>query len=207
MTNHPSPPPDDERALAERARAGDAEAFARLVRPITVPLLVLLRRCGAAAFGGDCDEEDLLQVVLAKAWRLLPGFTFGGPGSFHRWLAAIARAAVLDRRKYRAARRRGPDIHVESVDSAGADGFFVPADVTSIPRAAARREEARRVETALARLPETQREVIERHLLLGDSLGEIAAALGIRKNAVWERLHRGLASVRESLGPRTATPA
>lgn len=42
-------------------------------------------------------------------------------------------------------------------------------------------------------------DVAERHLLVGQSLAEIAQALGVQRNAVWERLHRGLGRVRAAL--------
>ena len=41
--------------------------------------------------------------------------------------------------------------------------------------------------------------VIERHLLNGATLGDIAEELGITKNAVWERVQRGLAHLREAM--------
>jgi RNA polymerase sigma factor (sigma-70 family) len=49
-------------------------------------------------------------------------------------------------------------------------------------------------------MPERQREVVELHLLQGKSLAEVARLLGVSKNAVWERLQRGLERLREALG-------
>lgn len=195
MTAPPSsttaePPAAD---LLRRARAGDARAFDRLVDPCRARLQSYLRLRGRSALAGDCDEEDLLQTVLERAWRLLPRFEARGPEALYRWLVSLARGAVLDRAKYLRAKGRDRVRHLDS--SAGT--ALAPRDpATSIPAAAARREEVARIDELLAVLSPAQREVVERHLLEARTLGEIADELGIAKNAVWERLRRGLARMR-----------
>ena len=148
----------------------------------------------------DWDGEDALQTVLATAWRCLPQFEYRGPRSVQRWLVALTDGAIQDRVKYLAAKGRGAVRHVESV--AGPTGrppeVWDPA--TSISRAAGRREDTDRVSAALAQLPQTDRDVVERHLLEAQSLGEISAELGHSKTVVWRALHRGLAALRDDLG-------
>jgi RNA polymerase sigma factor (sigma-70 family) len=185
--------------LLDAARRGDADAFARLIEPLTVRLALLIRRVGGHALGADQDDEDLLQVVLTRAWQLLPAFQPQGEGSFHRWLVALARGAVADRRKYVEAKGRGTVRHLESTLQ-GAARPALPRELSSsISRIASHREEGARAAAALAALPDRYREVVETHLLEARSLREIGAQLGLTANAVWERLHRGLALMRTRL--------
>ena len=189
----------DPAPLIARAAQGDAEAFARLCTPLSGRLLLYIRRRAGRALGGDCDEEDLLQTVLAQVWKLLPSFEYRGRQAFYRWLVVLAQGAVADRVKYVVAKGRGNVRHLESfVDEA--PGQADPADpATSVSRRAARSEEFRRVEQALDGLEPRHREVVERYLLDGQSLATIAAELGVTKNAVWERLHRGTARLKAAM--------
>jgi RNA polymerase sigma-70 factor (ECF subfamily) len=191
----------DHSALVQRAQQGDGDAFSCLVEPILGRLLAFLRRIGPQpATAADADAEDLLQTTLSRVWRLLPRYRDQGPESFYRWLVAIAHHTAGDRRKYLVARRRLrlPEAF-RATDSALA---AVRDPATSIPRAAMHREQCARILAALAAVPEEQRRVVEMHLLEARSLSEIASTLALTKNAVWERLHRGLTSVRQRLEVR-----
>ena len=84
------PPTEDE--LVERARDGDATAFAALVRDhqeIAFRTAYLITRNAA-------DAEDAAQLGLTKAWRALPRFRRGAP--FRPWLLAIVANEARNRR-------------------------------------------------------------------------------------------------------------
>lgn len=183
--------------LLRHARAGDAVAFGALVDRVAVRLLGFLRRSAGRSAAPDADEEDLLQTVLAHAWRLLPAFEDRGPESFYRWLVTIARHAIGDRRKYLDAKGRGI---VNPIGGADPVWSQIADSLTSVSRQAMRREAWERVAAALDALDEKHSVVVTLHLLEGLSLAEIGATLGITKNAVWERLHHGLAGLRARLG-------
>lgn len=183
-----------------QASGGDPLAFAKLVDPLRVRLSVFIRRTAHRVLGGDCDEEDLLQTVLAHAWRKLPSFEPQGPGSFYRWLVALARGSISDRVKYMQAKDRSRMSHLESKLDAGGKAYQPIDPATSIPGRLVRKEECEMVEKALASLDVKHREVVEKHLLEAMSLKEIAKDLGISKNAVFERLHRGMDRIRDDLG-------
>ena len=85
------PPTEDE--LVERARGGDAAAFAALVRDheeIAFRTAYLITRNAA-------DAEDAAQVGLTKAWRALPRFRRGAP--LRPWLLAIVANEARNRRR------------------------------------------------------------------------------------------------------------
>lgn len=190
------PTPTDPAQLADRAARGDAEAFARLFEPLAPRVLLYLRWRGGRALAADADAEDLLQVTLATAWRTLPSFEYRGPGALYRWLVELAEGALSDRRKYLDAAKRPVLRHLESEG-----GPREPRDpATTLSRRVARREESARAAAAMAGLEAAERDVVERHLLGGRSVREIAAELDVSKSTVWDRLDRAMAHLRAAMG-------
>ena len=74
----------DNPELVVRARDGDADAFAELVRRHTPPLFRLLARM----LGSPAAAEDVTQECFVRAWRALPRF---------RGEAKLLHVAVPDR--------------------------------------------------------------------------------------------------------------
>jgi len=112
------PPTEDE--LVERARDGDATAFAALARnhqEIAFRTAYLITRNAA-------DAEDAAQIGLTKAWRALPRFRRGAP--LRPWLLAIVANEARNRR--RSAGRRG------ALDLRLATEVSLSARLTSFPR-------------------------------------------------------------------------
>ena len=76
--------------LVDRARAGEEEAFARLVAPHRRELHVYCYRI----LGSTQDAEDALQETLVAAWQGLP--TFEGRASLRTWLYRVATSRCLN---------------------------------------------------------------------------------------------------------------
>jgi RNA polymerase sigma-70 factor, ECF subfamily len=203
----------NERRLLEAARAGDENAFARLVDPHRG---VLHAHC-YRMLGSVPDAEDTLQETLLSAWRGLPGFK--GRSSLRSWLYAIATNACL-----RAIQRRpkrvlpvdyGPaaDPHdglgeplVESVwIDAYPDEQFGIEDGLAGPEA--RYEQRESVElafiAALQHLPARQRAVLILRDVLGFSAREAAEALETTPAGVDSALQRAHKAVDERLPERS----
>jgi RNA polymerase sigma factor (sigma-70 family) len=78
------PPPIRDEELVEAARSGDRGAFDELARRHLPMVYHLVRQ----ALGDDPDVDDVVQDVMVRAIRQLPGLR--STGSFRPWLAAIA---------------------------------------------------------------------------------------------------------------------
>lgn len=85
--------------LLDRAQAGDADAFARLVGPYRNELQLYCYRL----LGSATDAEDALQETLLSAWQALPGFE--GRASIRTWLYRVATSRCTDALR---SRRRRP---------------------------------------------------------------------------------------------------
>src|SRR5580704_655863 len=85
-------------SVLDRAQAGDADAFARLVGPYRRELQVHCYRL----LGSAADAEDALQETLLSAWQGLPAFE--GRASIRTWLYRVATSRCMD--ALRSARRR-----------------------------------------------------------------------------------------------------
>jgi RNA polymerase sigma-70 factor (ECF subfamily) len=87
--------PVAESVLAERARRGDREAFASLVR-LHQP--ALSRFAGRAAASRE-EADDVVQESFLRAWQQMGRFR---PGTnFRAWVFTIARFLMMARRKDR----------------------------------------------------------------------------------------------------------
>ena len=177
----------DQRALVERARRGDHDAFAGLVD-------ASLARLDAAARLIVRDPElarDAVQDGLIRAWRDLPGLRV--PDRFDAWLRRLIVNACLDQVRRR--RRRAIEVELTVLHSpATSDDSGALAD----------REE---VDQALRRLDPGHRAVVALHYLLGMSLPEVATSLGIPVGTAKSRLHYALAAMRVSASPEPGPAA
>jgi RNA polymerase sigma factor (sigma-70 family) len=180
------PPTEDE--LVERARRGDAGAFAALARPhqeIAFRAAFVITRNAA-------DAEDAVQLALVKAWRALPRFRRGAP--LRPWLLAIVANEARNRRRAEG-RREGLALRAaHEVPSGGA----APSPEGSIVAG----EERAALLAALERLGEDDRLVLSCRYLLDLGEEETAEVLSLRRGTVKSRTSRALGRLREELGER-----
>jgi RNA polymerase sigma-70 factor (ECF subfamily) len=177
----------DQRTLVERARRGDHDAFAELVRASVAQL-------DAAARLILRDRElarDAVQDAYVGAWRNLPGLR--DPDRFDGWLHRLLVRSCIDTLR----RRRSRPIEVELQPVHG-PAFGDPArDVV----------ERDLIDDALRRLDPTWRAVVVLHFYLGMSLPEAASALGIPLGTAKSRLHRSLGLMRLAIADEVVTPS
>lgn len=176
-----------QRALVDRAKGGDGEAFDALARTVG-------DRCMAIAYRilRDADlADDAVQAALITAWRELR--TLRDPDRFEPWLHRI-----LTNECYAEARRRtrwSADIRIMPVDrEQGTGGILSVNDRDQLDR-------------AFRRLTLEQRAVLVFHHYLDLPVLEVAERLGIPVGTVKSRLHHAVAALRASLEADSRSPS
>ncbi|HEY7767549.1 RNA polymerase sigma factor [Longimicrobium sp.] len=176
-----APVAEDESALVERVRQGDAAAFDTLVTRY-------MRRAFAVAYrllGNREDAEDLVQETFMAVLQKIDAFHPGR--AFSPWFFRILVNRGLNARKARAVRT------TEEIPDGTAAGGCSPE------RSAERAELRGRLIAAMARLPERQRVIVELFELEGFAGPEIAEILEISDGTVRWHLHEARQALRREL--------
>ena len=164
-----------DRELVEAAQAGDRLALEELVRRTHRSVYT----CALRLVGNPDDAADVTQDVYLRVVRKLGGFRH--EASFATWLNRVTTNVAMS-----ALKRRTRRLTVE--------GGAVPSEARDLAPDPAERAEtialARRLEGLVARLPETQRQVLVLRDIYGQSTDEVADAMGISPGAVKVRLFR-----------------
>ena len=166
--------------------AGDRDAFARFYdRYAALAYSVILR-----VVRDRPDAAEVLQEVFWEAWQGADRYD-PARGTPEAWLITRARTRAIDR--VRSERRRG-ETFVAPVDEE-----LAAAPVEAGGDAAGRAEARGVIRSALARLPEAQREVIELAYYAGLTQTEIAERLKQPLGTVKTRIRLGLERLREAM--------
>jgi RNA polymerase sigma factor (sigma-70 family) len=128
--------------------------------------------------GSREEALELAQEVFIKAWQAMP--TWQPEAQFHTWLYRIASNAALD------VLRRRKVVPFVPLD----DDYDAPADQPGPEGQLQARQGLRRLDEALARLPQEQREIVLLREVEGLSYDELATTLGIDQGTVKSRLSR-----------------
>jgi RNA polymerase sigma-70 factor (ECF subfamily) len=174
------------RALVERARGGEGEAFGELVRLFEAQALSVALR----VLGRPEDARDVVQEGFLRAFRYLRSYRLDRP--FRAWLLRIVLHEALDSRRH-AARR-------------SAEGELVPPE-PEVARPGQEREllaaETRRtLEGLLRELSPRERAAFVLRDVEGWPSAEVAEALGCGQVTVRRHLSRARRRLRELLRSR-----
>ncbi|MEY4248412.1 MAG: hypothetical protein RJA87_45 [Pseudomonadota bacterium] len=180
MTNSP---PDPDADLVLRVGRGDPAAVQALMARKLPRMLALARRM----LGDASEAEDVAQEVMVRAWRQAPTWQ-PGTARFDSWMHRVALNLCYDRLRRQSERpiAEPPDqIDPGPAPDAGLMGMEIKD----------------RVEAAIAKLPERQREAIV--LCHYQELGNIEAAalMEISVEALESLLSRGRRALRLLLNP------
>lgn len=169
-------------ALVVRARSGDEDAFAELVRQYQD-----LAVAYATSILGDYHQaEDAAQEAFVDAWRALPALR--EPAAFGAWLRTI-----VFKHCDRLTRRRRPAL-------TGLDAALRVAAPEPLPDAALEANEARAtLRAAIASLSAAEQQVVLLYYMGGHAHADIAGFLGITANAVKTRLYSARARLRRHM--------
>jgi RNA polymerase sigma-70 factor (ECF subfamily) len=188
-------PRDPDAQLMLRVKRGDKQAFAELVDKYKQPVMNLVVRM----IQDPTEAEDIAQNVFLQVYKSASRYEVSA--KFVTWLFTIARNLCLNEIRRRS---RHPTDSLEAPARAGEESsipqFEDPRTATP-PEALLRRELERKIEEALAALPENQRTAI---LLCrqGDlSYEDIAAVIDCSLSATKSLIHRGRETLKSRLKP------
>jgi RNA polymerase sigma-70 factor, ECF subfamily len=178
--------PDNPIALLQQIAGGDRDAFRRFYdRYASLAFTFALRLLGSRS-----EADDLLQEVFLQVWRQAQSYS-PERGSPEAWLITMTRSRGID--KLRALRRR----RTSPLTPDAPAGVDSGAQVEPPSQAA---EAKLTVQGMLARLPETQRLVLELAYFDGLTQSEIATRLAEPLGTVKTRMRAGLERLRGFLG-------
>jgi RNA polymerase sigma-70 factor (ECF subfamily) len=164
---------------------GDRQAALALTRRVTPRILAYAARM----LGGDrAEAEDVAQETMLRLWRVARDWR-QGETKVTTWAYRVATNLCIDRQ--RSARRRG-QVALEAA----------PEPEDGAPSAEGRMQDARRLaalETALAGLPDRQRQAVVLRHIEGLSNPEIAAVMEIGVEAVESLTARGKRALAQAL--------
>lgn len=175
----------NEKALIDRCRRGDKEAFGHLVRRYAGPAQ------GTAALLLGCQDEamDASQEAFVKAWRAIK--RFDGRAKFYTWFSTILRNVCISRLRRRKRRKT-----VELTD-----GHAEPHPDADPVYLAQRSDRKRRVWQAIQSLSPMHREIIVMSHFQHLSYKQIAAELDIPMGTVTSRLYAARQALKKILAP------
>ncbi len=192
-----------EEDLLERAGRGDAGARDELLARHRQRLRRMVACRIDPRLSARVDPSDVVQDALVDAHRQLADYLQERPLPFYPWLRQFAwnRLVELHRRHVLAQRRSVAREEPPGLpDHSALELANRLLGSGTSPSAGARREELRgRVQQALLRLNERDREVLVLRYLEQLSTAETAAVLGIREGAVKVRHFRALERMRGAL--------
>jgi RNA polymerase sigma-70 factor (ECF subfamily) len=174
-----------ERALVERARSGDRDAFDALVRS----RVDAMYRTSLAILGDSADAADATQETFVSAWSHRDALR--DPDLFDAWLGRInlnacraqlrrrGRAQIREIRLLDPLDDRGPASPERALDDRTVDSDLF--------------------DRAFARLSIDDRALLVLHHLRERPVAEIAAALGTPEGTIKSRLHRARAALESAL--------
>jgi RNA polymerase sigma-70 factor, ECF subfamily len=171
------------RLAVARAKEGDEEAMRFLYVSYSHNIYGYVR----SIVRDDHEAEDVTQHVFAKLMTTLPKYDDRGV-PFFAWLVRLARNVAIDHLRVN---RLTPTENV--LDPSLSTGVDV--------------ERVEAVRSALAALPEDQREVVVLRHIVGLTPGEIADRMGRTESAIHGLHHRGRRAFQRTLTQLDTTPA
>jgi RNA polymerase sigma-70 factor, ECF subfamily len=171
----------------ELVEQGDAKAFEVIFdRHASAAFSLAYRMCGRRTVA-----EDVVQEAFISLWR--SGARYDRTrGSVRSWVLGAVHNRAIDVFR-RQSVREGRDVHDDTLAERMAAAERTDAEVE-------RRDDARRIRTALDELPGEQRQVIELAYFGGFSHSQIAEMLDLPAGTVKGRMRLGLTKMRLALG-------
>lgn len=172
--------------LLARTAGGDQTAFAQLYDMLSSRVFALILR----VLVNRAQSEEVLQEVFLEVWQSAARFA-PNRGQGRSWVLAIAHRRAVDRvRSSQASAERDTRVGIRDL---GGEHDVVAETVEA-------RIEGERVGTALAALPQAQREALTLAYFGGYSQSEVSAMTGVPLGTIKTRMRDGMHRLRQELG-------
>jgi RNA polymerase sigma-70 factor (ECF subfamily) len=172
--------------LLERVAAGDQQAFSALYDAVAPRIFGLVKRL----LVDHAQSEEVTQEVFLEIWQTAPRFD-ANRGAAMSWILTMAHRRAVDRvRAAQASRDRDTKVGIRDY----AREYDTVSETIEI------RIENERVQRAMERLTELQRQAVTLAYYGGYSHSEVAQLLSIPIGTVKTRLRDGMIRLRDELG-------
>ena len=182
-------------AEVRRARRGDSDAFAALVRAVQRPVFGLCLRL----LRGEAEAAEVAQETFLRAYQNLDRYDDSRP--FDLWVLTIARNLCLDiLRKRSKVKTEEIDEHAQALPSGEANA----EDLAII------RQERQSLEEAMGTLSTDDREVLALYYVQKRTTREIAHVMNVAPGTIMARLFRAREKLRQRMKAsesKTAEPS
>jgi len=172
--------------LLARVAQGDQAAFAALYDQIAPRVLGLVRRL----LRDHAQSEEVTQEIFLEIWQTATRYD-SAKGGASTWIMTMAHRRAVDRvRASQSSRDRDTKIGIRDYDAA----------YDNVAETVQTRVEHERVEKAMLRLTELQRQAVSLAYYGGYSHSEVATLLSVPIGTVKTRLRDGMIRLRDELG-------
>ncbi|MDJ0335996.1 sigma-70 family RNA polymerase sigma factor [Salinibacterium sp. G-O1] len=172
--------------LLERVANGDQLAFSELYDQISPRVFGLIKRL----LRDHSQSEEVTQEVFLEIWQTATRFD-PNKGAAATWILTMAHRRAVDRvRSSQSSRDRDTRIGIRDYNP----------DYDNVAETIEVRVEHERVEKAMTRLTELQRQAVSLAYYGGFSHSEVAAKLSVPIGTVKTRLRDGMIRLRDELG-------
>ena len=171
---------NDLTQLISKAKKGDRDAFGQIYN------LFYRRIFRYCKFNCAEEAQDICQETFLRAYKSLGKFSEKRGGSFQAYLFAIARNIIIDYR------RKKKDVLLKEYQDIGEED--------DLDERIDKKRENQKLKEAIAKLAETDRQIVVLRYFEEMTTYEVAKAVGMREGALRVRLHRTLKKLKEIIG-------
>lgn len=182
--------------LIQRIKRGEREAFSPLFEKYRSRLGIWIGYRLGEGVRQHMEVDDVVQETFLRAFQEFNRFTYESPGSFFRWLSAIAEHVIIDKARYYGREKRKAE-EVLRLRSPSNPGGPEPVDSSTPSRRLSKREDIEQLLRSLDALPEDYRQAILLAKVEGLTTQELAERIGKSREAAALLLHRALKRLRE----------
>lgn len=171
-----------------RARRGDQNAFAALVRQVQRPVYGLCLRL----LRTEGEAQEVAQETFLRAYQNLERYDLERP--FDLWVLAIARNLCLD------LLRRRSRVQTEDVEE---HAQVLPSGDPNAEDKAIEKQERKSLEEAMGMLSAEDREVLALYYVQKRTTKEIAEVIGVAPGTIMARLFRAREKLRNRMAQQS----